>query len=73
MTRSAPAAQSGQRQNQDLHKSDFTPPQTNIKPKQWRNGKNRLLILEQIAKRWASKGLYQSPSRAMAALLGVPE
>jgi len=32
-------------------------------------GRNRLIVLEQIADRWAARGLYQSPSRAMLALL----
>jgi hypothetical protein len=33
-------------------------------------GKNRVMILEQIADKWVRQGLYQSPSRAMFALLG---
>ena len=36
-------------------------------------GKNRLLVLESIAQKWSSRGLYRSSSIAMAALLGVVE
>ncbi len=52
--------------------TDNTPNSTNFK--QPPTGKNRLIILEQIAERWAARGHYQSsPTRAMAALLGVTE
>jgi hypothetical protein len=36
-------------------------------------GKNRVMILEQIADKWVRQGLYQSPTRAMYALLGGVE
>jgi len=58
----------GQRPNQYRSGSDFTTPQT-IKHPRLPVGKNRELILDQIATRWASRGLYASPSRAMFALL----
>ena len=68
MNASAPAAPGGRELNQDRQKSKFSKKSTKAP-----TGKNRLIILEQIAERWASKGLYKSPSRAMAALLGVTE
>jgi hypothetical protein len=53
---------------------EFTTPQTQGKCKSWNNGENRILILWQLAEKWASMGYYQnSPTRAMAALLGVIE
>lgn len=36
-------------------------------------GKNRLMILEELAEKWANRGYFPSPIRAMAALLGVTE
>jgi len=71
--RTTPAPVKGPESLSKLGGTDNTKPQVNFKPKRWLNGKNRLLILEQIAERWAAKGLYQSPSRAMAILLGVSE
>jgi hypothetical protein len=32
--------------------------------------KNKLIVLESIAKKWSSRSLYPSPLRAMIALLG---
>jgi hypothetical protein len=64
MKYSAPAAQGEQELNQDRQKSKFS--KKPHKPK----GFNREKILEEIALKWYSKGLYVSPSRAMIALLG---
>jgi hypothetical protein len=43
------------------------------KPKQRPISRNRLLILESIAKKWTVMGLYKSPTKAMAVLLGEGE
>ena len=65
----APAGQAGQKANQDTHISKFS---TTINNNRSRLplGKNRPMIPEQIADKWFRKGSYQSPSKAMYALLG---
>ena len=68
MKYSAPAAEGGQELNLDRQKSQFSK-----KHPKFPSGITRIAILEQIAERWAARGLYRSPSRAMAALLGVSE
>jgi hypothetical protein len=59
----------GKEPNQDTRKLKFS---TTTKNNHSRLplGKNRVMILEQIADKWVRQGLYQSPSRAMYALLG---
>lgn len=75
--RATPAPGTGQRLNLNLGGADNSTSPKILKNfnhlKQAPTGRNRLLILEQIADRWASRGLYRNPSRAMAALLGVSE
>ncbi len=67
-----PAQLAGQEESLEPQNTEFTTPQTQGKGKSWNNGKNRILILWQLAEKWASMGYYQnSPTRAMAALLGV--
>jgi hypothetical protein len=69
----APAGQSaGQKPNQDTRKSKFS---TTTKNNHSRLplGKNLVMILEQIADKWARQGLYSTPSRAMYVLLGGVE
>jgi len=68
MNEIASATLGGQRPNQYRSGSDFTTPQT-VKHPRLPIGKNRELILDQIATKWALRGLYTSPSRAMIALL----
>ena len=65
--RSSPAPVKGQEQLSNLGGKDNSNSQKNIK--QVPIGKNRLLVLESIAVKWANRGLYRSPSRAMIALL----
>ncbi len=60
---SAPTARDGQELNQDHHKSKSS--KIPKKPK----AINREATLEAIAEKWASQGLYASPSRALIALL----
>ncbi len=62
---SAPTAQGGQELNQDRRISKFS----NKSPKA-PIGVNREKVLEEIAIKWSAMGLYQSPTRAMIALLG---
>jgi hypothetical protein len=64
MNEIAPAADGGQRQNQDRRGSDFTKLQPINHPK------NRELVLEELANKWASMGYYKTPTRALLALLG---
>ena len=64
MILSAPAAQGGQELNQDRRTSKFS--KIPKKPK----AINREATLEAIAIKWSAMGLYQSPTRAMIALLG---
>ena len=69
MRRTTPTPVKGPKSLSKLGGTDNNKLQVNFKPRRWLNGKNRLLILEQIADRWAAQGLYQSPSKAMLALL----
>ena len=68
MNEIASATQGGKRPNQYHRGSDFTRKQSTKHPK-LPIGKNRKLVLEDIAEKWASMGLYKTPSRAMIALL----
>jgi hypothetical protein len=68
MKRSTHDPMKGQELLSKLGGKDNSKPQAKIP-----RGKNRVLILEQIAQKWADHGLYQNPSRAMAALLGASE
>jgi hypothetical protein len=63
MKYSAPAAQGGQEPNLDRQKSQFSKHPSKHTPR------NRQQVLEDIATKWASRGLYKSPARAMIALL----
>jgi hypothetical protein len=67
----APTMGQGQLDN-DLRKSDSSNIPSSIHPK-LPLGKNRIMVLEQIADKWFRRGLYQSPSKAMQALLGGVE
>jgi hypothetical protein len=69
MNESAPTAQDGQEPNQDTRTSKFSRNPNHYHPR-LPLGKNRVMILEQIADKWARLGLYSTPSRAMYALLG---
>ena len=71
--RTSPAPGMGQELLSNRRGSDHSKNPKNINYLKRPRGKNRLIVLEQIADRWAAQGLYQSPSRAMAALLGVSE
>lgn len=53
-----------QRLNLDSRKSDSTK-----KPHKLPTSKNDRKILRQIARKWASRGYYSTPSEAMQALL----
>jgi hypothetical protein len=65
----APTGLVGKEPNQDTRTSKFS---TTTKNNHSRLplGKNRVMILQQIADKWVRQGLYKSPSRAMFALLG---
>jgi hypothetical protein len=65
----APAGLSGQELNLEPEKTKFNKNSTKSQQR-LPLGKNRVMILEQIADKWVRQGLYQSPSRAMYALLG---
>ncbi len=72
MKTKTPAPFEGREELSKLGGADNTISTTNFKliP----TGKNRLLVLESIAEKWASRGLYQNnPTRAMAVLLGVSD
>jgi len=62
--RTSPAPRMGQGLDKDLRKSNSSKFQTKVKLQT-----NRQLILERIADRWASRGYYRTPTRAMFALL----
>jgi hypothetical protein len=63
MNNSAPAAQGGKEQNQDLHTSKFS------KITQQTKDINRSKILIGIANKWVSMGIYPSTNSALIALL----
>ena len=66
--KTTPGPVKGRKSLSKLGGEDNTPKRSNFKPPF--TGKNRLLVLESIAIKWAAFGLYQSsPTRAMAALL----
>jgi hypothetical protein len=69
MRGSAPAGLAGQELNLKPHKLEYNKNSTKNQQR-LPLGKNRVMILEQIADKWVRQGLYQSPSRAMFALLG---
>ena len=60
---SAPAAEGGQELNNDLRTSKFS------KKPQKPEGINRLQVLNEIANKWASMGIYPSTNSALIALL----
>ena len=43
---------------------------SNTKPAKFTNGRNSRKSLKQIARRWAARGYYSTPSEAMSVLLG---
>ena len=67
--RTTPAPVKGPESLSKLGSVDNTKLQVNFKYPQLPVGRNRQKVLEEIAIRWADKGLYTSPSRAMIALL----
>lgn len=67
--RISPAPGKGQGLDNDLRTSDSSKKAIDYHPR-LPLGKNRVMILEQIADKWARQGLYSTPSRAMYALLG---
>jgi hypothetical protein len=69
MESSAPAAQDAQEPNQDTRISKVSR-NPNHYHARLPLGKNRVMVLQQIADKWVRQGLYKSPSRAMFALLG---
>ncbi len=64
MKNSAPAAQGEQELNLDRCKSKFSTKPTKLITD--RNGKK---TLKQIARRWAARGYYSTPSEAMKVLM----
>ena len=55
--------QQGRELDNDFGESQFIKHPTKHTPR------NRQQVLEEIAQKWASRGLYKSPARAMIALL----
>jgi len=53
---------------QELNSPNFSTKTTKIT-----NSRNGRKTLERLARKWASRGYYSTPSEAMNALLGVPE
>jgi len=43
---------------------------TSTKPTKFTNGRNDRKSLKQIARKWAARGYYSTPSEAMSVLLG---
>jgi hypothetical protein len=72
MRDSAPAGLAGQELNLKPHNFDYNKNSTKDQQR-LPLGKNRVMILEQIAEKWVRQGLYQSPTRAMYVLLGGVE
>jgi len=67
--RITPAPAKGPESLSKLGGTDNTKLQVNFKPKRLPIGKNRQMVLEDIANKWAGRGYYSTPSRAMLALL----
>jgi hypothetical protein len=65
----APAGLSGQELNLEPEKPKSNKNSTKSQQR-LPLGKNRLMVLQQIADKLVRQGLYQSPSRAMYALVG---
>ena len=65
--RVSPAPVKGQELFSNLGGKDNSKSQKNFK--QAPIGKNRLLVLESIAEKWANRGLYRSSTHAVIALL----